>query len=147
VLEGAAIPIAILYVHWWVLGGGYFREQRVVTATVANQEAQRIQPMLRNSGKCLDELSGWAPYPEYGGKALTTRVKGTGTSLVLDCSQERRRFWLTIRYGFDSHVDVWGSFEGPLTITYGHPTAPESKVIPPKPDIRALAKLLAYGGS
>jgi hypothetical protein len=141
-----AVPLVILTVYLCLLGCGA-REERVITATAALQQALKIQPMLQNSRGCLGELAGWVSDPEYGRGVLATQVIDTQTPLTFECDQEHKAFSVTIRYGFDDYADVSGPFDGPLRINYGHFSAPESKVIPQNPDVRGLAELLAYGGN
>ena len=123
------------------------RQERVITATVAIKQAQRIQPLLQRSRRCLTELKGWSPDSTHGSGVLASQVRDTGIMLTLECDQDRKDFSVTVHWFADDHAYVGGPFDGPLTITYGHFSAPESKVVPPNPDIRALAELIAYGGS
>ncbi len=141
-----AIPLFIVYAHWWALGGSG-RDGRVVTATAAIHQALKIQPMLQKSRNCLTELNGWYPDSEHGPGVLATRVRDTNTMLTFECDQARKESSVPIHGFVDDHAHVEGPFDGPLTITYGHFTTPESKVIPTNPDIRALAELLACGES
>lgn len=145
-IDNVALPLVIHYVllHG-IFGSG--REDRVITATAAIQQAHKIQPTLQRSGKCPATLDGWSPDPEHGHGVLATRVMETNTMLTLECDQAERRFSVTIHWFVDDHAYVEGPFDGPLTITYGHFTAPESRVVPVNPDIRALSRLLAYGGA
>jgi hypothetical protein len=139
-------PLVILYAQSWILGAKA-REERVVTATAAIQQAQKIQSAIQRTRECLTELTAWNRDSRHWPGTLATQVRDTGDWLTFECDEKRSEFSVTIHYGFDDWAYVSGSFDGPLTIKYGHFTAPEKMVIPADPDVRALAELLAYGGS
>ncbi len=138
------IRLVVLAAPWWLLIG-CSSEDRVVTATAAIQQAQKIQPMLGKSGKCLSELGGWLPNPEEGPGVLITSVKVTGKQLTFECDQEDKAFRITISYPRDDFGYVEGTFVGPLKINYWQSTALKTKVIPKNADMRLLAELLAEG--
>ena len=134
---------AILLGHMYFSGCSSDREPRLLAATAAIKHALEIQPVLQRSQECFVELAGWKSDPKHGHGVLTTQAENT--QLTLECDQDRKEFSVTIHYDFDDHVYIAGPFNGPLTITYGHFTASESKLVPEDPDIRALAELLAFG--
>lgn len=74
------------------------------------------------------------------------KVRKSGALLRLECDPKERKFWVGIKEGLDGFSAVSGSFDGPLTIQYGHPSAPSFQAIPANPDIRRLAELMADGG-
>jgi hypothetical protein len=94
------------------------RQGRIVSATAAIQQAQKIQPMLRKSGRCLSELSGWVQDPEDKPGVLITSVKESDTRLTFECDQHRKLFWVSISYPRDNFGHVEGTFVGSLTIKY-----------------------------
>jgi hypothetical protein len=95
----------------------------------AHEQAQKIQPMLRKSGRCLSELSGWVQDPEDKPGVLITWVKDTDTRLTFECNQREKTFWISISYPRDNFGHVEGTFVGPLKINYRQSSSMKNKAI------------------
>jgi hypothetical protein len=121
------------------------RHGRIVSATAAIHQAQKIQPMLRKSGRCLSELSGWVQDPEDKPGVLITWVKDTDTRLTFECNQREKTFWISISYPRDNFGHVEGTFVGPLKINYRQSSSMKNKAISWDENTLGLAELLAGG--